>query len=359
MVVLNIKERVLITSITKLPRIALGNFPTPLVDASNLSATLDGPHILIKRDDLTGLAFGGNKCRKLEFVMAEAQQKRIDTLITTGGTQSNFAIQMAIAARKLEMEAYLVLFKGVHVEKQGNLLLNNIVNSNIRLFETSDISKDTRSPDQDVFGSDMMAKLNTISEELRKKGRKPMIIPAGAYNPVGTTGWVDAVDEIWQQLQAQKIDAKYLVVASGSSGTQAGLTLGVKYLKLPIKVIGFSVSSNKERTIGRVVSMANETAKFLGMDVVVTPEDVIAYDDYIGEGYGIITDCCLRAIKLVAKTEGIFLDPVYTGKSMAGLIDLIEKGYFKASDNIVFIHTGGVAALFAYHREITKGLVVN
>ena len=343
----------MIPSIAKLSRLSLGNYPTPLMEAPNLSAALGGPRILIKRDDLTGLALGGNKCRKLEFVMADARQKGVDTLVTTGGTQSNFALQMATAARKLGMEAYLILFKGVHIEKQGNLLLDGIVDSNIRLIEASELSQDSKSLDQDVFGPMMMAKMNTVADELKKKGRKPLVVPAGAYNPVGTTGWVDAADEIGQQLQAQKIKAQYLVVTCGSSGTQAGLTLGFKYLKLPLNIIGFTISSPKERATNGVVNMANETAKFLGMDITITPDEVMVNDDYIGEGYGLVTEGCRQAIKLVAQTEGIFLDPVYTGKAMAGLIDFIKKEYFKSTDTVVFVHTGGIPALFAYNKEIT------
>ena len=335
----------MIPSIAKLPRVPLGSYPTPLVEAPNLSAALGGPRILIKRDDLTGLALGGNKCRKLEFVMADARQKGFDALVTTGGSQSNFALQLATAARKLGMDFYLVLVKGVHIEKQGNLLLDDIVDSKIKLVEASDI--------EDIFGPAMLAKMNEAADELKKKGRKPLVVPAGAYNPVGTTGWVDAADEIWRQLQAQKIKAQYLVVANGSSGTQAGLTLGVKYLRLPLGVIGFSISNPKERAVNGVVNMANETAKFLGIDVTIAPDEVMVNDDYIGEGYGLVTEGCRQAIKLVAQTEGIFLDPVYTGKAMAGLIDFIKKEYFKSTDTVVFVHTGGIPALFAYNKEIT------
>ena len=334
----------MIPAIAKLPRISLGSYPTPLVEAGNLSAALGGPRILIKRDDLSGLALGGNKCRKLEFVMADAKQRGIDAVVTTGGSQSNFALQMAVAARKLGMEAYLVLVKGVHIEKQGNLLLDDIVDARVRLVEASGIS--------DVFGPAIVARMNALADELSKKGRHPLVIPAGAYNPLGTTGWVDAADEIWQQLQAQNIDARYLVVTTGSAGTQAGLIVGVKYLKLPLKIIGLSIASEKAQAISKVVNMANETAKFLNMDLTITPDEVTVYDDYIGEGYGKITDGCLQAIRLVAQTEGIFLDPVYTGKTMAGLIDLIKKGHFKSTDIVVFIHTGGIPALFVYDKEI-------
>jgi len=335
----------MIPSIAKLPRILLGHYPTPLTEAHHLSVALGGPRIIIKRDDLTGLARGGNKCRKLEFVMADAKLKGIDTVITTGSSQSNFALQMATAARKLDMEAYLVLFKGAHPEMQGNLLLHDILDSKVRIVELDP---------SELLGGTIMVKMNALADELSQQGRHPLVIPAGAHTPIGTTGWVNAADEIWQQLQAQNIDANYLVVTNGSSGTQSGLELGVKYLKVPLKVIGISIFNKAVNAINEVVNMANETAKFLKLDLTFTPDEITIYDDYIGEGYGIITDGCIQAIRLVAQTEGIFLDPVYTGKAMAGFIDLIHKGKFTAKDTVVFIHTGGIPALFAYDKEIIK-----
>jgi 1-aminocyclopropane-1-carboxylate deaminase/D-cysteine desulfhydrase-like pyridoxal-dependent ACC family enzyme len=199
-----------------------------------------------------------------------------------------------------------------------------------------------------------MVKMNALADELSQQGRHPLVIPAGAHTPLGTTGWVNAVDEIWQQLQAQNIDARYIVVTTGSSGTQAGLEVGVKYLRLPLKVIGISIFNKTVNAINEVANMANETAKLLNLDLTFTPDEITVYDDYIGEGYGIITDGCIQAIRLVAQTEGIFLDPVYTGKAMAGFIDLIHKGQFTAKDTAIFIHSGGIPALFAYDKEITK-----
>jgi D-cysteine desulfhydrase family pyridoxal phosphate-dependent enzyme len=335
----------MIPAIAKLPRINLGNYPTPLTEASHLSTALGGPRILIKRDDLTGLALGGNKCRKLEFVMADAKLKGIDTVITTGSSQSNFALQMAAAARKLNMEAHLVLFKGVHAQMQGNLILHDILDSKVRIIEIDP---------SEVLGGTIMVKMNALADELSQQGRHPLVIPAGAHTPLGTTGWVNAADEIRQQLQAQKIDAQYIVVTNGSSGTQAGLEIGVKYFRLPLKIIGISVFNKKTKAISEVVNMANETAKFLNLDLTFTPDEITVYDDYLGEGYGIITDGCVQAIRLVAQTEAIFLDPVYTGKAMAGFIDLIHKGQFTSKDTVVFIHSGGIPALFAYDKEITK-----
>ncbi|MFQ6122669.1 MAG: D-cysteine desulfhydrase family protein [Dehalococcoidales bacterium] len=333
----------MIPSIAKLPRISLGNYPTPLMEAYHLSAVLGGPRIIIKRDDLTGLAFGGNKCRKLEYVLADAQQRGIDTLITSGSSQSNHALQTAAAGRKLGMQTFLVLVKGIHVEIQGNLLLQNILNSAVKILDVADPSE--------MFTT-LLKKMNELADELRSKGRNPLVIPAGAEVPLGTVGWVNAAEEISQQLRDQKIDVQYVVLPHGGGGTQAGLVLGFKQLKLPLNVVGISVMHKKGKAIDEVVTLVNETAKLLALDVAITPDEVTVYDDYVGQGYGIITDDCIEAIRLVAQTEGIFLDPVYTGKAMAGLIDLIRKDQFSSKDTVVFIHTGGLPGVFAYHQEL-------
>jgi len=332
-------------SIVQLPRVALGQFPTPLHELSHLSETLGGPQIFVKRDDLTGLALGGNKCRKLEYVLADAQQRGFDTLITSGSSQSNFALQMAAAARKLGMEPHLVLVKGVHVETQGNLLLHDILASSVTIMEVSHPSE--------MFTT-MPRKMDQLAEELRVKGRNPLVIPAGAFNPLGTAGWVDAAEEISRQAGDQRIAVRYVVVANGSGGTQAGLMLGFKQLKAPFDVIGISVLNGKEEATTIVVDQVNETAGLLNLDLRVSSDEVAVYDEYIGEGYGMPTKECVEAIRLVAQAEAIFLDPVYTGKAMAGLMDLIGKGQITKRDAVLFIHTGGVAADFAYAEELSK-----
>lgn len=333
----------MIPAIASLPRVSLGTYPTPLDDARELSAALGGPRILIKRDDLTGLALGGNKCRKLEFILGDALRKGMDAVIGTGGAQSNFALQLAAAARKLKIEPYLVLVKD-HAEKQGNLLLHDILDSNITLVDPQEIAS--------APGDLILTKMNALADGLRQQGKKPLVLPVGGHIPLGTVGWVNAVDETWQQLKSRKISAQYFVITTGSFGTQAGLELGVKYLKLPTKVIGISVSQKSQPSAIAVADMANQTARLLNMNITLKPEEVTVYDDYIGEGYGQMTETCRQAIKLVARTEGIFLDPVYTGKTMAGLIDLTRKGKFTAKNTVVFFHTGGVAALFAYAKEV-------
>ncbi len=332
-------------SIVKLPRITLGHWPTPLHELPRLSATLGGPRLFVKRDDLTGLALGGNKCRKLEYILGDARQRGIDTLITSGSSQSNFALQMAAAARRLGMEPYLILVRGIHSETQGNLLLHSILNSVVNILDVAD--------PVEMFTT-MPKRMNELADELRRQGRNPLVIPAGGTTPLGTAGWVNAAGEIAQQLREQKIDARYVVLTNGLGSTQAGLILGFKCLGLPIKVIGISVLNKKTAAIDLVVTQASETAGLLGLEVTVTPNEVTIYDDYIGQGYGIPTGECIAAIRLAAQTEGIFLDPVYTGKAMSGLIGLVNRGYFARGDTVLFIHTGGVAADFAYSEELSR-----
>jgi D-cysteine desulfhydrase len=197
-------------------------------------------------------------------------------------------------------------------------------------------------------------KMNELADELRSKGRNPLVIPAGAEIPLGTAGWVNAAEEMSQQLKDKKIDVHYVVLANGGGGTQAGLVLGFKQLKVPLDVVGISILREKTEAINVVVAHVNETATLLGLDVAITPDEVTVYDDYIGQGYGIPTKECIEAIRLVAQTEAIFLDPVYTAKAMSGLIDLINKGHFTKKDTVLFVHTGGVAADFAYSEELSR-----
>jgi len=331
-------------SLDKLQRVGLGCWPTPLHELRGLSATLGGPRLFVKRDDLTGLALGGNKCRKLEYVLADAKKKGVDTLITSGSSQSNFALQMAVAARKVGMEPHLVLVKGVHVETQGNLLLHDIIDSAVTILEVND--------PVEMFTT-MPKKMNELADELRLKGRNPLVIPAGAECPLGTVGWVNAAFEISEQLKDKKIDVTSVVLANGGGGTQAGLICGFKRLNMTMPIVGISVLNEKTEAINEVVRHGNEVASFLELDIAIALDEVTVYGDYIGPGYGVPTEACIEAIKLVARTEGIFLDPVYSGKAMHGLIDLIHKGFFTKKDTILFIHTGGVAADFAYSEELT------
>ncbi len=340
----------MLAAIAKLPRIRLGFYPTPLTEARHLSSVLGGPRILIKREDLSGLALGGNKCRKLEFVLGEAKKQGATAVISTASSQSNFCLQLAAAARKLEMKPSFVLVRGLHTETQGNLLLHNILDSDVKILKITDIR-------EAIKGGVVSEEMDRVADDLRSKGYNPFIMRQSLPDfsvKVEVAGWVNAADELITQLKGQKIEAQYVVLANGAGGTQAGLELGFKYLKANLKIIGMSILFDKGAAATQVIQKVDATSDLLGLDVKLAPDEVEVNDSYVGEGYGITTEGCIEAIKLVAKTEGIFLDPIYTGKAMAGLIDLIKKGRFKRSDTIVFIHTGGIPALFAYHKEVTR-----
>lgn len=330
-------------SIVQLPKVNLGQWPTPMYELTRLSDLLGGPRIFIKREDLSGLALGGNKCRKLEYVLAEAQQKKVDTLITSGSSQSNFALQMAAAAGRLGMEAQLMLITGIHNEIQGNLLLHRIIGSQVKILDITDPG--------DMFTAVPKA-MQELAAKLQDQGKKPMVIPAGALSPLGTAGWVAAAEEISQQLLEQGLEFEVVVLANGSGGTQSGLVLGFHALDLKIPVLGMSVLNEKDAALDVLSSQCQETATQLGLDTFVPLNAWKVLDEYLGQGYGLPTPECLEAIHLVAKTEAVYLDPVYTGKAMAGLIDLIRKGRFTSKDRVLFIHTGGVAANFAYNQEL-------
>ena len=337
----------MLPEIENIPRIELGFYPTPITEARHLSSILGGPRILIKREDLSGLALGGNKCRKHEFILAEAKKQGADVVISTASSQSNFCLQVAAAARKLGMKASFVLLRGVHNEVQGNLLLHNILDSDIEIIELTDI--------REAWGGVVSERMEAVADGLRDRGHKPFIMRHAIPDisaVLGAVGWVAAADELTTQLKDQDIDAQHVVLANGGGGTQAGLVLGLKYLRANCEVIGISILNNKEAATTAVIEHTDATADFLGLDVKVSPDELQINDSYVGEGYGIPTKECIDAIRLVAQTEGIFLDPVYTGKAMAGLIDLVNKGYFKSKETIVFIHTGGIPALFAYHEDV-------
>jgi len=339
----------MIASIEELPRLRFGFYPTPLTEARHLSSILGGPRILVKREDLSGLALGGNKCRWIEFILAEAKRQGANAVISTAGSQSNYCLQIATAARKLGMKPSFVLIKDVHCEMQGNLLLHNIVDSDVEILELTDIGA--------VFGEIVSEKMNKVADDLEAQGYKPFIIQHTIPHIsaiLGTVGWVNAADELITQLKDNNIAANYVILANGAGATQAGLVLGSKYLSANYKVLGISVFRNKSDAVAAVKEYADAVSDFLKLNIEVIPNEFEIEDSYVGESYGIPTEECINAIRLVAQTEGIFLDPVYTGKAMAGLIDLIKKGRFSSKDTIVFIHTGGIPALFAYNKEIAR-----
>jgi L-cysteate sulfo-lyase len=322
----------------RFPRVRLGHLPTPLEPMTRLSAHLGGPKLWIKRDDCTGLATGGNKTRKLEYLVADALAQGADTLITLGALQSNHARQTAAAAAKLGLKCVLVLEERVTqptdaYRHNGNLLLDRLLGATVKF-----VPRD----------SSMTAAAETAADEVRRASGKPYVIPGGGSNAVGAVGYVGCALEILQQASELGMRVDHVVHATGSSGTQAGLIAGFDGMKSGVRVLGITVGrprDNQERNVGRLL---DETWAHLGLKGAAPRDNITADDSYFGEAYGIPTKAMKEAVALLAETEGVLLDPVYSGKAMSGLIDLVRQGRFARDDNVVFVHTGGQAGLFAY-----------
>lgn len=310
-----------------IPRILFAQLPTPIESLPRLSMALNGPRIWVKRDDQTGVGLGGNKTRKLEYVLAEAQANGARTLITVGGIQSNHCRQTAALAARLGMECILVLSGEPSANPNGNVLLD-------RLFGAQIIW--TTHPERDHT-------LQAVFEQAWADGKRPYLIPLGASTPTGTIGYYTA----FQEFLSQQVPADWIVVASSSAGTQAGLVLGAKRSGWKGKVLGISIDHAASELQEAVARLASEAASRLAFDVKVAPEEVWVNDQYLGGGYAVMGDAEIEAIRLFSKTEGLLLDPVYTGRAAAGMIDLIRKGFFGQKDRILFWHTGGSPALFA------------
>ena len=329
--------------LSRFPRTRLAHLPTPLEFLPRLTEHLGGPKIYVKRDDCTGLGTGGNKTRKLEFLMAEARQRNASVVITQGAVQSNHARQTAAAACKLGMKCELVFEKRVTdatepYKHSGNVFLDHMFGANIR-----EVDK----------GSDMNAAMEAIAAELRDQGETPYIIPGGGSNPTGALGYIGCALEIIAQSNELGIVPSRIVHATGSAGTQAGLLVGAKASNSGIPILGIGVNAPKDIQEDKVYKLAVETAEFVGAAGIIDRDDVVANCDYVGEGYGIPTKAMNDAVLLLARLEGLLFDPVYSGKGLAGLLDLIDKGEIGSDETVVFVHTGGSAALFAYHDRLS------
>ncbi|MEO8713519.1 MAG: D-cysteine desulfhydrase [Acetobacteraceae bacterium] len=325
-------------NLAKFPRIRLGHLPTPLERMDNLTKHLGGPTIWIKRDDCTGLSSGGNKTRKLEYLMADALARGADTVITQGAIQSNHARQTAAAAAKLGLACHILL-----EDRTGYADEAYTLNGNVLLDQLHGASISKR-----PGGADMQAEMEALTEQLRERGSKPYVIPGGGSTPLGALGYVNAALELVYQAGDLGVRIDRVVHATGSAGTQAGLVAGLAGLNAGIPVLGIGVRAPKDKQEANVFALAEKTAALAGAPGAVRREHVEANCDYVGQGYGIPTEGMVEAVKLLARKEGILLDPVYSGKGMAGLIDLVGKGAFAKDENIVFIHTGGSVGLFGY-----------
>ena len=311
------------------PRLHFAHLPTPIEPLPRLSQYLQGPRLLVKRDDQTGLAFGGNKTRKLEFLVADALARDATLLITGGAAQSNHCRQTAAAAARFGLACTLVLAGDPPAQRDGNLLLDTLLGA--RLVWTG-------SRDRDMV-------MRQVEDEARAQGQRPYLIPYGGSNQVGALGYVFAM----QELMKQKVHPDWIVLASSSGGTQAGLMVGARLFGFQGRILGISIEKPEVALRQDILAdLATRTARHLGEDLTFTPEDVLVNDHYLGQGYGIMGAAEEEAIRLFARREGLLLDPVYTGRAAAGLLDLIRQGFFRADETVLFWHTGGTPALFAH-----------
>ncbi|ACS85103.1 D-cysteate sulfo-lyase [Musicola paradisiaca] len=327
--------------LARFPRLSLGHFPTPLEPLPALSAYLGGPTLYIKRDDATGLATGGNKTRKLEFLLAEAVAQHADIILTQGATQSNHVRQTIAGAARLGLQTHYFLERrvddfGEEYQRSGNVLLDDLLGG--------------ERVDHLPAGADMPLAMEAHAEQLRAQGRRPYVIPGGGSNATGALGYVAAAEELLYQSSQQRLRIDHIVHATGSTGTQAGLVAGLAATHSGIPVLGISVRAPREKQEENVWLLAQRVWQKLALKGEVPREAVRVNSDYVGQGYGIPTAATLEALQLLARLEGILLDPVYSGKAMAGLIDLIRKGEFGKQDNVLFVHTGGAAGLFGYRQ---------
>lgn len=332
------KERMM--HLARFPRVFLAHLPTPLERLDRLSAELGGPEIWIKRDDCTGLSTGGNKTRKLEFLMAEALAEGADTVMTQGATQSNHARQTAAFAAKLGLRCHILLedrtgSNNANYNGNGNVLLDHLHGATTEKY---------------AGGVDMQATMEEEAAKLQQTGRKVYIIPGGGSNPTGALGYVNCAFELVGQANDRHLRLDHIVSATGSAGTQAGLVVGLQAINAQIPLLGFGVRAPQAKQEENVFALARKTAAKLGCPDVVKREDVRADCNYVGAGYGIPGSDTIEAVRMFAELEGILLDPVYSGKGAAGLIDYCRKGKFKKGERVVFLHTGGSAALFGYDQ---------
>jgi D-cysteine desulfhydrase len=311
-----------------IPRLKFAHLPTPIEELPRLSEALGGPRILVKRDDQTGLAFGGNKTRKLEFLVAEAQQQGAKMLISGGAIQSNHCRQTAAAAARYGFECTLVLTGDLPQQPSANLLLDQLFGA--RIIHVPDRK------DRDLV-------LQETFERAAAEGKRPYLVPYGGSSPTGALGYVFAMEEFLQQ----NVAVDWIVFGTSSGGTHAGLTLGQRVFGFKGKVLGISIDESEEWLKDHVSALASAASERLGKRIEVTPAEVLANADYCRAGYGVLTEAEREAVRLFARYEGLLLDPVYTGRAAAGMIDLVRKGFFKKDETVLFWHTGGQPALFA------------
>jgi len=325
--------------LSRYPRRFLAHLPTPLERLDRLTAELGGAEIWIKRDDCTGLSTGGNKTRKLEFLMAEAELQKADMVMTQGATQSNHARQTAAFAAKIGIPCHIILedrtgSNNLNYNHNGNVLLDHLHGATTQKIKGENLN--------------MNAELEAVADKIRATGKTVYTIPGGGSNPTGALGYVNCAFEMLSQFNERHLKIDHIVHATGSAGTQAGLAVGLKAMNAQIPLLGIGTNAPKTKQEAKIFRLAEATAAKLGCEGLMDRSDIVANTDYVGEGYGVPSDGGQEAIRLFAELEGILLDPVYSAKGAAGLIDLVRTGFFKKHEKVVFIHTGGSVGLFGY-----------
>lgn len=325
-----------------IPYTKLDPLNTPFYKLDRFSQAAGGPQIYIKRDDMTELGLGGNKTRKLEYLLTEAQEQGAKVLITTGGVQSNHARLTAAVAKKLGMECAVIL-KGVDPPvHKGNLLLMDILDTEIHYLHP------------DVYFDVIAEEMEALAAAKAAQGKPAYIIPVGGATPLGSCGYVRFMEELARQTQESGVKLDTIVISLGACGTMAGILAGAELFMPGVRVIGVSVSGTREVAGAKVAELANGVCEMLDMDKRFALEDLEIYDQYVGEAYAVPSPAAVEAIYLMARTEGILCDPVYTGKGLSGMLDLIKQGVISKDEKVMFLHTGGAPALFAYEEYFAK-----
>jgi D-cysteine desulfhydrase family pyridoxal phosphate-dependent enzyme len=340
------------------PQVVIAHLPTPFYKLERLTKHFEKFNLFVKRDDQTGLAFGGNKARKLNYIMADVVQQGADCIVTWAGVQSNWCRQVAAAAAQLGLRTVLVLLKSPTSPEgeDGNLLIDHIFDADIRVIDATTVGNML-----ELEG--VRLAVDPVVEDLRSQGYTPYVAPIGGslvegsmQGPWGALGYVEGFVEIAEQAAALGVHIDSVVLPTGSAGTQAGLLVGAKLLSPDTRIVGITVAGGQAMVSGYVRSIAQQTGDALGVSLDIADDDVIVLEDYLGEGYGIFSDDIGNAIHLFARTEGLLLDPVYTGKAATGMVDLMAKNYFTEGETILFLHTGGTPALFPYRAPILEHL---
>ena len=324
-----------------LPRLELAKLPTPLDRVENLGKSLGNLDLWFKRDDLTGFGLGGNKVRSLEYLAADAMKVNSNILITGGSPGSNHVRTTMAVAAHLGLKGVAVLSGTRPSKANGNLLLNQLLDAKL-VF--------TGNPDRSYIDN----YIEDEAERLRGKGESPYMIRRGGVSSLGCIGYVSAAVEICSQLQSLNLNPDILLCATGCGVTQAGLLVGFKLMGLNCRLYGITVSRSRDECIAYIKQLINETEDVLGLDSRVKNDEIFVFDEYIGEGYSVPTSEGIDAIRLVAQTEGIFLDPIYTGKAMAGLTDLLKKDLIGSDNTVIFLHTGGSPSIFSNSTIISN-----